>query len=111
MGIKFEDEVRALLLLGPLSYTWETFKVTVWNCTPNGIVTWNLVKNKVINEESRKTVEMDSSSSDSEVFVSQSWGRSKSRGPTKKEGGSRRKSKVKHIDLVCHNYHEKGHIK
>jgi hypothetical protein len=54
MGITFEDKVRALLLLGSLPDTWETFKVTMCNSTPNGVVTWNLVKTKVLNEESKK---------------------------------------------------------
>ncbi|KAJ1270585.1 hypothetical protein BS78_06G063600 [Paspalum vaginatum] len=39
----FEDEVRALLLLGSLPDTWETLKVTLCNSAPNGVVTWNLV--------------------------------------------------------------------
>jgi hypothetical protein len=51
MGITFKDEMRALLLLGSLSDTWETFKVTICNSAPNGVVTWNLVKTKVLNEE------------------------------------------------------------
>ena len=36
MGISFEDEVRALLLLGSLPNTWETLKVTLCNSAPNG---------------------------------------------------------------------------
>ena len=39
MGILFEDEVRALLLLGLLTNTWETVKVTLCNSAPNGVVT------------------------------------------------------------------------
>jgi hypothetical protein len=50
MGITFEDEVRALLLLGSLPDTWETFKVTVCNSASNGVVTWILVKTRVLNE-------------------------------------------------------------
>ena len=72
MGISFEDEVRALLLLGSLSDTWETLKVSLCNLAPNGIVTWNLVKTKVINEETRRLAERDSSSSKSEVLVTES---------------------------------------
>ena len=39
IGISFEDEVRALLLLGSLPDTWETLKVTLCNSAPNGVVT------------------------------------------------------------------------
>jgi hypothetical protein len=83
MGITFGDEVRALLLLGPLPDTWENFKVTIYNSTPNGVVTWNLVKTKVPNEESRKIADKDGSYSHSKVLVTQSRGRSKSRCPGK----------------------------
>jgi hypothetical protein len=69
MGIIFEDEMRALLLLGSLLDTWETFKVTICNSAPNGIVTWNLVKTRVLNEESIKIADKDGSSSHSEVLV------------------------------------------
>jgi hypothetical protein len=65
LGITFEDEVRALLLLGSLPDNWETFEVTVLNFAPNGVVTWNLVKTKILNEESRKFSNQDSSSSHS----------------------------------------------
>ena len=113
MGITFEDEVRALLLLGSLPDTWETFKVTICNSAPNGVVTWNLVKTKVLNEESRKIADKDGSSSHSEMLVAESRGRSKSRGPSKGGERSRSKSKGKgkYADFVCHHCHEKGHIK
>ena len=45
LGISFEDEVRALLLLGSLP---DTLK---------GVVTWNLIKTKVLNEEARRIAE------------------------------------------------------
>jgi hypothetical protein len=110
MGITFEDEMRVLLLLGSLPDTWETFKVTVCNSAPNGIVTWNLVKTGT-KLKSRKIAEKDSSCSHSEVLVTQSWGRSKRRGPSKSEGRSRSKSKGKYDDSMCRHCHEKGHIK
>jgi len=57
IGISFEDEVRALLLLGSLPDTWETLKFTICNSTPNGVVTWNLVKSKILNEEAKRIAE------------------------------------------------------
>ncbi|RDX82681.1 hypothetical protein CR513_36491, partial [Mucuna pruriens] len=38
MGIKFEDEILGLLLLNSLPKSWETFKVSITNSTPNGVV-------------------------------------------------------------------------
>jgi len=72
MGISLEDEDMALLLLGSLPDTWETLKVTLCNSTPNGVVTWNLVRTKLINEETRRLAKRDSSSSKSEVLVTES---------------------------------------
>ena len=78
MRILFEDKIRALLLLGSLPDTWETLKFTICNSTPNGVVTWNLVKTKVLNEEVRRIAEKGNSSSHSEVLVTKSRGRSMS---------------------------------
>ncbi|RDX85893.1 hypothetical protein CR513_32848, partial [Mucuna pruriens] len=38
MGIKFEDEILGLLLLNSLPESWETFKVSITNSAPNGVV-------------------------------------------------------------------------
>ena len=91
LGISFEDEVRALLLLGSLPDTWDTLKDTFCNSAPNGVVTCNLIKIKVLNEEARRIAERGSSSSHSEVLVAESRGRSKSRGPRKGASESRSK--------------------
>ena len=111
MGISFEDEVRALLLLGSLSDTWETLKVTLCNSAPNGVVTWNLVKTKVLKEEVRRITEKGSSSSHSEVLVTKSRGRSMSRGPRKGAAENRSKSRDKSSEVVCYHCHEKRHKK
>jgi hypothetical protein len=110
MGISFEDEVRALLLLGSLPDTWETLKVTLCNSAPNGIVTWNLVKTKVINEETRRLAERDSSSK-SEVLVIESRGRSKNRGSKESTAESRSKSRGRNAKIECHYCHNTGHKK
>jgi hypothetical protein len=54
MGITFEDEVGAVFLLGSLHDTWDTIRFTVCNSIPNGVVTRNFLKTKVLNEESKK---------------------------------------------------------
>ncbi len=54
MGITFVEEVQALLLLGSLPESWETLKVTLCNSAPDGVVTWDLVKAKVLNEDARE---------------------------------------------------------
>ena len=57
MGINFEEEVQALLLLGSLPESWETLKVTLCNSAPDRVVTWDLVKVKVLNKDARWSME------------------------------------------------------
>jgi len=81
------------------------------NSAPNGIATWNLVKTKVINEETRRLAERDSSFSKSEVLVIESRGRSKSRGLKKGRAESRSKSRGRNAKVECWHCHDKGHKK
>lgn len=67
MGIKFEDEIQGLRLLGTLSNSWETFRTSFSKSTPNGIITMELDKSGVLNEEMRRNSQ--GSSSHSNVLV------------------------------------------
>lgn len=110
MGIKFEDEIQGLWLLGTLPNSWETFRTSLSNSAPNGIVTMDLAKSSVLNEEMRRKSQ-GSSSSQSEVLVTEFRGRSKSRGLSKR-GKSRSGSKsARFANIECYYCHEKGHTK
>ncbi|KAL6208144.1 hypothetical protein ACLB2K_019095 [Fragaria x ananassa] len=85
MGMAIDDELQALLLLGSLPDNWETFVITVSNSAPDGKMTMENVKSNLLNEETRRKA---SSSDNSQVFVAENRGRSKSRGP-KGHGKSR----------------------
>ncbi|RDX98669.1 hypothetical protein CR513_18373, partial [Mucuna pruriens] len=37
--------------------SWETFKVSITNSTPNGVVSLEMAKGSVLNEEMRKTAQ------------------------------------------------------
>jgi len=50
MGIKFEDEIQGLWLLGTLQDSWETFRTSLSNFAPNDIVTMELAKGSVLNK-------------------------------------------------------------
>ncbi|GKF90332.1 hypothetical protein Tco_0264295 [Tanacetum coccineum] len=39
MGIKFEDEIQGLWLLDTLPDTWETFRTSLSNSAPDGVIT------------------------------------------------------------------------
>ncbi|KAL6328283.1 hypothetical protein AAG906_034426 [Vitis piasezkii] len=54
MNIKFEEEVQGLWLLGTLPDSWETFRTSLSNSAPDGIMNMDLVKSCVLNEEMRR---------------------------------------------------------
>ncbi|KAM1465599.1 hypothetical protein FF1_044120 [Malus domestica] len=100
------EELHALLLLRSLLDSWETFVVSISNSASNGILTLDNVKNSMLNEETRrKTSGIDSS----QVFVTESCGRSKSRGP-KGHGRSPSLSKSR-FKGTCHHCGKEGNMK
>ncbi|RDX96043.1 hypothetical protein CR513_21349, partial [Mucuna pruriens] len=74
MGIKFEDEILGLLLLNSLPESWKTFKVFIINSAPNEVVSLQMVKDSVLNEEMRRKTQ--GFSSQSEVLITENRGRS-----------------------------------
>ncbi|KAM1149991.1 hypothetical protein ACFX2B_030215 [Malus domestica] len=106
MKMTIEDELQALLLLGSLPDSWETFVVSINNSASNGVLTLDNVKNNMLNEETkRKTSGTDSS----QVFITENRGRSKSRGP-RGHGWSPSRSKSR-FRGTCHNCGKEGHMK
>ncbi|RDX89858.1 hypothetical protein CR513_28354, partial [Mucuna pruriens] len=87
MGIKFEDEIFGLLLLNSLPESWETFKVSIINLAPNGVVSLQMVKGSVLNEEMRMKAQGSSSQSEKHCFL---W--------KKENKGKKDKSKEKDDD-------------
>jgi len=74
MGIKFDDEVLGSWLLNTLPDSWETFRVSITNPSPDGVVSLENVKSSVLNEEMRRKTH--GTSSHSEVLVTENRGRS-----------------------------------
>ncbi|GJU87980.1 putative RNA-directed DNA polymerase [Tanacetum coccineum] len=64
VGIKFEDEIQGLWLLGTLLDTWETFRTPLSNSAPDGVITMELAKGSILNEETRRKSQGSSSQSD-----------------------------------------------
>ena len=54
MNLKLDEEVQALLLFTSLPDSWETLVVSVMNSAPGGVVTLELVKEALYNEETRR---------------------------------------------------------
>jgi hypothetical protein len=107
MGIKFDDEVQGLCLLGTLSDSWETFRMSLFNSAPKGVINMDLAKSRVLNEEMRR--KSQGSSSQSEVLVTEKRGRSKSKGPKNRDKSKNKSNKF--ADVECHHCGMKGHIK
>lgn len=115
MKLVLDDELQALLLLNFLPDSWEKLVVTIRNSAPSGMVTMDMVKDSLFNEEAtRKEL---GTSGETEAPV-QNRGRSL----TRNSGGDRNKSKDKsrsksrgkskpRYEIECYHSHKTGHIK
>ncbi|KAG6424239.1 hypothetical protein SASPL_114654 [Salvia splendens] len=108
MGVTLDDEIVGLWLLATLPDSWETLRISLINSAPNGIVTLEIAKNGVLNEEVRRRSQ--GSSSQSEVLVTEDRGRSKNKGK-KGRDKSRSKSKSRYKNIECYHCGRPGHIK
>ena len=106
MNVRFDDEVLGLWLLGTLPDSWETFRTTLSNAISDGVIIMRLIKNSVLNEETRR--KSQGFSSQSEVLLIENRGRSQSRGP-KNKGRSKSKSN-RFANVECYHCGKKGHI-
>ena len=61
-GIKFDEEIQGLILLGSLQDSWEIFKTLSSNSTLDGVIFMNSAKSSVLNEEMRRKTQGSSSS-------------------------------------------------
>ena len=62
MGIKFDEEIQGLLLLGSLPDSWETFRTSLSNSALDGVISMDSAKSSVLNEEMRRKTQGSSSS-------------------------------------------------
>ncbi|GMI83398.1 hypothetical protein HRI_002009100 [Hibiscus trionum] len=108
MGVKFDDEILRLWLLVTLPDSWETFRVSLINFAPQRIITLDLAKSGVLNEEVRRRSQ--SSTSQSEVLVTKNRGINRDK-DGKDRDKSRSKSRSRYKNLECHHCGKKGHIK
>ncbi|VFQ73301.1 unnamed protein product [Cuscuta campestris] len=110
MGVKFEDEILGLWLLNTLPDSWENLRVSLISSAPGGTVTMDYVKAAVLNEEVRRRTH-ETSTSKSDVLVTENRGRSKNRDHGEfKKGKSKSKSRSKYQNVECHYCHKKGHL-
>jgi len=108
MDIKFDDEVLGLWLLNTLPDSWETFRVSITNSSPDGVVSLENVKSSVLNEEMRRKAH--GTSSHFEVLVTENRGRSQKKEPKGSKQNNRSKSKSRYKNVECHYCHKHRHI-
>ncbi|KAG6437371.1 hypothetical protein SASPL_102286 [Salvia splendens] len=95
MKISLDDEVIALLLLSSLPDSWDTLVVSISNSAPGGALTLQMVKDFLLNEESRRREQDHSSETKAMVAENSDRGRSKNRNSQNTRDKSRGKSKHK----------------
>ncbi|CAJ2648559.1 unnamed protein product [Trifolium pratense] len=111
--IKFEDEVKALILLSSLPDSWDATVTAVSSSTGDNTLKLNDIRNLILSEDVRKRASGESSS-----HVSNSALNTESRGRTTQKsqnGRGRSKSRGKgqtkfRSDIVCWNCDKIGHF-
>ena len=106
MNLVIDNELQALLLLSSLPDNWETLVVSPSNSTPNGMLQLAIVKDSLLNEETRKN---DMGKDIAHALVTENRRRSKSRS-SKGQGKSRSRSESKG-KFKCFYCDKEGHIK
>ncbi|GJY79661.1 hypothetical protein Tco_0485462 [Tanacetum coccineum] len=94
-------------LLGTLPDIRKLLGHSLSNSAPDGVITMELAKGSILNEEIRR--KSQGSSLQSDVLVTERQGRSKSRGPSNRGNHHSSSSKGKFVDVECYHCHKKGH--
>nr|KYP59117.1 Retrovirus-related Pol polyprotein from transposon TNT 1-94 [Cajanus cajan] len=107
-----DDELLALLLLSSLPDSWETLVVSLSNSAFNGKLTFNMFKDSLLNEKTRrKGQRMASSSTHNEALVMESRGRSHQRNSHRYNYHSKLKGRSRtRKDIQCFHYDKMGHV-
>ncbi|GMJ08631.1 hypothetical protein HRI_004532300 [Hibiscus trionum] len=108
MGVKFDDEILGLWLLVTLPNSLETFRVSLINSAPHGIITLDLAKSGMLNEMVQRRSQ--GSTSQSKVLVIENMRRNRDK-DDKGRDKIRSKSRSRYKNLECHHCGKKGHIK
>ncbi|KAI5342466.1 hypothetical protein L3X38_010341 [Prunus dulcis] len=109
-----DDELQALVLLSSLPDSWDTLVVSLSNLAPQGILTLDIVKDSMFNEEARRKEQ--GVAAESEALVSKYRGRTNNRKfhrqdklKGKSRDGSRGRSKTRK-DVECYHCGGIGHM-
>lgn len=98
-------------LIGTLPNYWDTFRTSFSNSILNGIISMDLVKSSMLNEELRR--KSQGSSSHSVVLVTESREKHQNRGSSNHgtSHGKLQEDFNRLSSIKCYYYRENGHIK
>ena len=71
MKINLDDKVQELLLLSPLPDSWNTLVVSLSNSSPYRKLTPDMVKNNLLNEETKRKEKGSHQPSSSDAYLSE----------------------------------------
>ncbi|KAI5315217.1 hypothetical protein L3X38_044393 [Prunus dulcis] len=115
MKMVLDDELQALVLLSSLPDSWDTLVVSLSNSAPQGVLTLDIVKENMFNEEARRKEQ--GVVAESEALVLEYRGRTNNRkfhrrdkSKGRSRDGSRGRSKTRK-DLECYHCGGIGHMK
>ncbi|XP_016647234.1 PREDICTED: retrovirus-related Pol polyprotein from transposon TNT 1-94 [Prunus mume] len=115
MKMVLDDELQALVLLSSLPDSWDTLVVSLSNSAPQGVLTLDIVKDSMFNEEARRKEQ--GVVAESEALVSEYRGRTNNRkfhrqdkSKGRSRDGLRGRSKTRK-DLECYHCGGIGHMK
>ena len=113
VGIKFDNEICALILLASLLNSWEPMRAAITNSIENATLKFINVRNAILVEEVQRKDSSEALSSNSSLNVDgrgRSFDRSKGNGNRGKLKNGRSKSRNGRT-LECWNYYKTGHFK
>lgn len=111
MNLTFVDEIQGLWLLGTFPNSRETFTTSLSNSTLNGIISMDLAKTSVLNEELMRKSQCYFSHSKVVVTKSRWRHQSKCSSNRRTSRGELQGDSNRFTNIECDHCREKGHIK
>ena len=92
MGIEFDDEVHALILLASLPKSWEAMRMVVSNSTGKNKLKYDDIRDLILSEEVRRR-DANIDNAQDQAFVTENKSRGRSRGSNDRKFNGRLQSR------------------
>ena len=92
MGIEFDDEVRALILLASLPNSWEAMRMAVSNSTRKSKLKYDDIQDLILSEEVRRR-DANIDNAQDQAFVMENKSRGRRKGPNDRKFNGRSQSR------------------